>query len=232
MSQVVALCAHDPAATFEKPTERSGLGGQRRLEPVASDRGDELLHRREDVVGRPDPRIVVDSGKLEQLRPWDLLSDTGCCPARATRPVRQLTRHGARTSARRSRTSRPVLSSASRQAIHMFDARVPVRENRMHRSMQRREEIGPFGSLVRHRRLPPALPPPASASALVFAPKAGPRRLFRLGEREPRRTAGLAPTMDDHEELVHRGCWLLQSAIAEVARQAKSRALDAVGSRP
>jgi hypothetical protein len=29
----------------------------------------------EDVVGRPDARIVVDSGKLEQLRPRDLLCE-------------------------------------------------------------------------------------------------------------------------------------------------------------
>jgi hypothetical protein len=37
----------------------------------------------------------------------------------------------------------------------------------------------------------------------------------------------LAPRPDDQQELAHRGGWL-QSAIAEVARQAKSRALTAV----
>ena len=62
------------------------LGRQRGFEPVVPDRGDETLHRREDVVQRPDPPIVVDSEKLEQPRPGSALRDTGCCPARATRP--------------------------------------------------------------------------------------------------------------------------------------------------
>jgi hypothetical protein len=32
---------------------------------VAADRGDELIHRRKDLVARHHPGIAVDSGKLE-----------------------------------------------------------------------------------------------------------------------------------------------------------------------
>jgi hypothetical protein len=41
----------------------------------------------------------------------------------------------------------------------------------------------------------------------------------------------VADALDDQQELAHRRRWLLQSAIAEVARQPKSRALVGVGSR-
>jgi hypothetical protein len=47
-----------------------------------------------------------------------------------------------------------------------------------------------------------------------------------------RQNPHLPDNHDDQQKLVHRGRWLLQSAIAEVARQAKSRALDAVGRSP
>jgi len=60
----MGLCAHDPAATIEKPTERSGLGDQRRLEPVARSRR-RTLRRREDLVGPPRP---TDRGRLRQAR--------------------------------------------------------------------------------------------------------------------------------------------------------------------
>jgi hypothetical protein len=51
--------------------------------------------------------------------------------------------------------------------------------------MRRRKEITPVGKPVRHKRLPPTLPPPTAAPALILAPKAGPRRLLGAGEREP-----------------------------------------------
>ena len=199
MSQVVALCAHDPAATLEERSDRggwAGSAGSSLSRPIAgtnssTPRGCRRSPRPTDRGRLGEARAAASLGSALRYR---LLSGESHASGAAADETRRPHVREAITDVE------AVLSSASRQAIHRFDARVPVRENRMHRSMQRREEIGPFGKLVRHRRLPPALPPPASASALVFAPKAGPRRLFRLGEREPRRTAGLAPAMDDHED--------------------------------
>jgi hypothetical protein len=115
MSQVVALCAHDPAATFEKPTERSGLGGQSRSRPIA-ETNSSTAARMSSVAPTHGSWSTPGSSS-----PRDLLSEippvirreprVRCGSRRDTAPARPRGDHGRRGRCRARPAAKPSIES-------------------------------------------------------------------------------------------------------------------------